>query len=129
MYRDGVVMIDKLMIEVSGASGGAGVATANAESGRAVEGEIVAVHVEYVGSPPSTTDVVIETVQSPAMPILTLTNANSDGWFYPVASVVDQDGAAVTDGYVPIVVNDAVKVTVSGANNDDGATVTIVWRG
>lgn len=122
------MMIDKQTIEVTGASGGAGSATANATGVRAIEGEIVGVYVEYLDSPPATTDVTIETVQAPAAPILTLTNANTDGWFYPVATVVDQDGAAVTDGHRPIVITDAVKVTIAGANDNDGVNVTIIWK-
>jgi hypothetical protein len=61
------------------------------------------------------------------MNILTVTNAATDGWFHPRAAEVDQS-AAVTSTYSLISVNDMVKATITGANDDDGVTVTVRWE-
>ena len=120
--------IRRTTITVTGATGGDGAATATATSSAIVDGVIVGVHVAYTGSPPSTTDLtIVEANNSPAMPILTLTNANTGGWFFPLHSVVNSDGSAITDGSQEVYVSDYVSVTIAEANNDDGATVTIVW--
>ena len=105
VYREPVV--------VTGATGGAGVATATANSGNVVNGVILAVYLTYVGTPPATTDITItEANNSPAMPVLTATNKNTDGW------------AFVNPGRA---VNDYIKVTIAQANDADGVTATIVY--
>jgi hypothetical protein len=61
-------------ISVTGATGGAGVATANAISDQPVNGLVLAVYLEYLGSPPAgTTDVaVVENASCSEMNILTV---------------------------------------------------------
>jgi len=123
-------IIDRITIEVTGATGGAGVATANATSDESIEGTIRTIYLEYVGSPPAgTTDVtIVEAYQSPATDILTITNAATDDWFFPMGAAVNQAGTAITNQGVSIVVDDYIKATITGANNDDGVTVTIVYE-
>ena len=116
-------------ITVSGSTGGAGTSTATANSAVIINGIITALYLEYTGSPPAaTTDVVlVEANNDPAMPILTVTNAATDGWFAPVHAAVDvADGAATGQGMF-VAVNDYIKATITGANDDDGVTVTIVY--
>jgi hypothetical protein len=113
-------------IEVTGAAGGAGVATATANSDEAIYGWITAVHLEYVGTPPATTDVVIvEAFNDPPQPVLTASNQATDKWFNPLAQAQGVDGVDISPG-VPIIVADIIKATISGADNDDGVTVTLV---
>lgn len=113
VYRDTVI--------VTGATGGAGVATATATTSKVVEGKVVAVYLEYTDSPPATTDVTIqEAHESPAIPVLTVTNANTDGWFYP-------DQASVNSDVEPVYTGDYLSVTIAQADNGDGVTATIVW--
>lgn len=120
--------IRRTTITVSGTTGGAGASTAYAISDDVVDGLVLAVHIAYVGSPPNTTDIIIvEANNSPAMPILTVSDANTDGWFQPMAAVEDTAGAAVSNAVQQIPVSDYVKVTVDDANDGDGAVVTIVW--
>lgn len=120
--------IQKITISATGATGGAGTATATATSTRVVNGHIVAVYVEYLDSPPATTDVTIEEGTAvPAVPILTITNAATSGWFYPRAAAVNTGNTAITNSFALIAVSDYIKVTIAQANNADGINVTIVY--
>lgn len=108
------------------AAGSSGSATATATSDEVINGLILAVHLKYTDSPPLTTDVTIaEAINSPAMPILTVTDAATDAWFQPMAAVEDTAGAAVTNAVQQIPVCDKIKVTVAGANAGDGVIVTL----
>ena len=121
----------------SGATtGGTGVSTNNNTSSHVVVGQICSIGVPYNGSPPASTDVVIATAgnNGPALTILTLTNANSDGWFHVRHKVDDESGADITyDGsnevYEKVCVADNIKVTVSQANDDDSVDVIVVYAG
>jgi len=113
---------------VTGAAGGAGAATANASSARPVIGVIHAVYLAYTSSPPGTTDVTIaEANNSPAITVLTVTNAATDGWFHPMAQAQNQTAADITNQGNPIAVSDYIQVTIAQANDDDGVTATIVY--
>ena len=119
----------------SGATtGGSGASTNNNTSSHVVVGQICSIGVTYNGSPPASTDLVIATAgnNGPALTILTLTNANSDGWFHPRHKVDDESGADVTyDGsnevYDKVCVADNIKITVSQANDDDSVDVVVVY--
>jgi len=68
----------------------------------------------------------------PALTILTLTNANSSGWFHPRHKIDDETGADITyDGtrvvYDKVCVADNIKVTIAGANSPDTAEVVVVY--
>lgn len=112
----------------TGASaGGAGVSTANATSTVPLGGILVALYVKYNDSPPSTTDVTIATLgtspSAPALTLLTLTNANTDGWFYPRALIHNTSGTASTTVYDYLPLLDKVKVTIAQANDADSVDV------
>ena len=119
----------------SGATdGGAGVSTNNNTSGHVVVGQICSIGVTYNGSPPASTDLVIATAgnNGPALTILTLTNANSNGWFHPRHIVDDNAGDDITyDGtrvvYDKVCIADNIKITVSQANDDDSVDVVVVY--
>jgi len=119
----------------SGATtGGSGASTNNNTSSHVVVGQICSIGVTYNGSPPASTDLVIATAgnNGPALTILTLTNANSDGWFHPRHKIDDESGADVTyDGsnevYDKVCVADNIKITVSQANDDDSVDVVVVY--
>ena len=115
-------------VSATGATGGAGVATANATTSMPINGYIRAVYLTYLDSPPgATTDVTIEGVQAPKVPVLTVTNAATDGWFYPMAQADNQAGADITGMGAPIAISDYVKVTIAQANDGDGVTMTLYW--
>ena len=114
--------------------GGAGASTNNNTSSHVVVGQICSIGVTYNGSPPASTDVVIATAgkNGPALTILTLTNANSDGWFHPRHVIDDATGADITyDGteevYDKVCIADNIKVTIAQANSPDTAEVVIVY--
>ncbi len=115
-------------IAVTGATGGAGVATKTGTSTRVIEGKIIAIHLEYLDSPPNTTDVTItESSNSPATPILTVTDAATNGWFYPAVIPVSVANAAITNAHRPVMIADYVSVVIAQANDADGVNATIVW--
>jgi hypothetical protein len=122
--------IRRTTITVTGATGGAGAATATANSDAPVCGIIMAVHLAYTDSPPAgTTDVTIaEATNSPAMSVLTVTDGATDGWRFPMAQAVSQAGATLTNQGYPIAVSDYLKVTIAQANDADGVVVTIVYE-
>jgi hypothetical protein len=122
-------MIRRTSVSATGAAGGAGTATATARTVSPINGVILSVHLAYLDSPPAgTTDVTIaEASNSPSMPILTVTDAATDGWFHPRAIPVSVANAAITNSYALIPVTDYVSVTIAQANNGDGVTATIFW--
>jgi hypothetical protein len=117
----------------SGAAvGGAGVATANADSAKVIEGFVVGVYVKYNGAKPGTTDVTIATKgaspEPPARSILALTNAVTDGWFYPSVQAQDTTGAALTGVYQDIPIFDYVNVKIDQGNAGDSVDVWLLLR-
>ena len=61
-------------------SGGSGASSGSGGSSDIVSGLVLAVYLTYGGSPPATTDVTIaERTNSPALPVLTKSNYNTDG--------------------------------------------------
>jgi hypothetical protein len=122
-------MVRRLTIAVTGATGGTGVATASTTTENPINGTVRAAHLTYVGSPPAaTTDVTIAGATTPALAILTITNAATDGWFYPMNQADNTVGADITNQGTPVVVDDRIKVTIAQANNADGVTAVIVYE-
>jgi hypothetical protein len=121
-------------INSGAAVGGNGVATANKDSDVKVSGKVLAVYIKYNDSPPAgTTDVVIATkgTHAPALPILTISNAATDGWFFPRAAAVSQAGAALVystgnpvEAVMPI--SDIVNVAIAQANAADNVDVWLM---
>lgn len=99
-------------------AGNAGSASGSAKSGKPVSGILLGVYVDYV-SQPATCDVTIATESAPVKTLLTLTNANTDGWFYPRYLAHGSTGTVSTTDLVYHPVNDYVVVTV--AQGDAGS--------
>ena len=121
-------------INSGAATGSSGSATNNGTSSSPVCGEICSIGITYGDSPPGTTDVTIATAgnNGPALTILTLTNANTNGWFHPRHVVDSNTGADIeyADGYSvydKVCVADNIKVTIAQANNPDTAEVVVVY--
>ena len=119
------------------AAGGAGVATANATTTNVVAGLVHAVYLQYLDSPPAgTCDVTVATagVAHPAVTILAITNAATDGWFLPRAATHSTAGAAAlyaaagTAGNDLLPIADLVKVTIAQANAGDGVNVWLLVK-
>ena len=118
-------------ISSDAAAGSAGSATANADSDIRIIGRLVGIYVQYLDSPPAgTTDVTIKTVgSSPAPPtynLLVLTNAATDGWFYPQVQIDDIAGSAISDEYTPQLVHDYINVAIAQANAADSVNVWLL---
>lgn len=109
-------------------SGGAGTSTGDATVGP-VNGRVLAIYVDY-NSDANTSDLTFATVNAPIQTILTLTNTNTDGWYYPRAGVHSTAGAAAlyAAGGQPIVesmpVDDYIKASVV---QDDNAKTINFW--
>lgn len=88
----------------------------------------MAIYLTYLDSPPAgTTDVTLTGLTSPAVTILTVANAATNGWFYPMAQAVNQANATITGMGIPIAIDDYVVLTIAQANDADGVTATILW--
>lgn len=122
------------------AVGGNGVATAAASTPDAICGRILAVHVDYLNSPPAaTTDFTLTSVADKvpgegtleAQTILTRTDTATAGWFYPRAAVDDSTGADAlyAAGFPvrePFVVYSRLTATIAQADANDEAVVTVI---
>lgn len=112
------------------AAGSAGSATNNADTSTRVVGKVVGIYVDYLDSPPATTDVTIKTKgTSPAAPtynLLVLTNANTDGWFYPQVQIHDTAGSAIAGEYTPQLVHDYLNIAIAQANAGDSVNVWLL---
>lgn len=113
-------MIRSQEIEVT-VAGSAGSATGSAKGQGPISGLLKAIYVDYT-SQPATCDV---TITSDGQALLTLTNANTDGWFYPRTQIDDTAGSAISAQYDAIPVDDYINVAV--AQGDAGSvTVTVL---
>jgi hypothetical protein len=123
-----MINVIKLTATLSGTTGSAtGTATSEAE----IRGEICAIHFDYVNVSHSTTDVAVTTAGTghAAMPIVTRTNSNTDGWLYPAYDAVGQAGTSHGHTARPIIIADKIKVDVSeSTNNTSSVVVTVIYR-
>jgi len=113
------------------AVGGNGVATANQTSTAILNGVLYGIYVKYLDSPPAgTTDVTIATAgvgnSAPAQTLLTITDAATDGWFYPRVNIDTDAGAAIATQYDRFAVDDLIKVTIAQANAGDYVQVWLL---
>jgi hypothetical protein len=125
-------MIRRVKIPTITTVGSNGSATGNDVTPIPIVGRILAVYIDYT-SQPSTTDVTLATIEAPVKTILTVTDTNSDGWFYPRTAVHSAAGAAVTyDGTRPIYdsvpVADIVKATVAQGDSAKTVDITIEYE-
>lgn len=116
------------------AAGSAGSATANSTTSNPIAGKVHAVYIQYLDSPPNTTDITIASSGNahPAMTILSVTDAATNGWWYPRAATHSTAGAAALYAGSGTAVNDrvaiadTVKVTIAQANAGDGVNVWLL---
>lgn len=118
-------------INSGAATGGAGAAGANADTTTTVTGLLVAVYVKYIDSPPAgTTDVVVKTKgtdpSAPSLTLLSITDAATDGWFYPRANIHNTSGTAQTSTWTLLPVYDMINVAIAQANNNDNIDVWLL---
>lgn len=119
------------------AAGAAGSATSNATTSTVIAGKVYGVYLDYLDSPPAATcDVTVATsgVAHPAVAILSIANAATDGWWYPRAATHSTAGAAALYAGGGTAVNDllpiadTVKVTIAQADAGDGVNVWLLME-
>lgn len=81
----------KIRVSVAGSNGSA---TGSGESGQPVNGKLIALHIDYT-TQASTADVTIATKSAPIQTLLTITDSNTDAWYYPRAALHGTTGAAL----------------------------------
>lgn len=113
-------------INTPAATGGAGVAAATGYSSQPVSGIVAQVYIQYNDAPPATTDVGVKTKGAagvlPSIPLITLSNANTDGVFTPKTPTYTPAGA-LDGGTANFVINDIIQVDIAGANDGDSVSV------
>lgn len=114
-------MIETFTISVT-VAGSAGSATGSGRSMAPANGKVVAVHLDYT-TQPATTDVTVAS-EGPAQTLLTITNANTDAWFYPRQLMDGTNGADLTGVYDALPV--AGYLTVAVAQGDPGSVVATI---
>jgi len=111
-------MISRFKLSVT-TVGVAGSATASATTSAPINGRLLAVHCDFGATAHANTDTTIATTSSPTTTILTLTDTNTDGWYYPkhaihgstgTALVLNSDDDPMVDDYY---LDDYIKVTLA----------------
>lgn len=79
--------------------------------------ELLAVYIDY-GAAPSTTDLVLKAIGGDLadVTVLTLTNINTDGWYYPRVQKHDNTGSAITGDYDRPVIHNNLLATLAQAD-------------
>ena len=127
-------MIDRVQFTTGAAAGDDGSATSTGYSSP-IAGEILAVHVAYLDSPPAgTTDFTLSDEDDPASEsIISLTDTATDIKIYPRRVTEKNDGTDIlyTTGeevFEPYVVHGRLEATIAQANASDYCTVTVWYR-
>lgn len=115
----------------SGAAVGAdGAATINKDTNIRFCGRMAGIYIKYNGDKPATNDVIIKTTgtNAPSITFLTLTNKNTDGWFFPRMIPddllgVDLAALAIAE---PIPFDDFVNISLAQSNTDDSIDVYLL---
>lgn len=115
--------IEKFEIKVS-TTGSSGSASGSGHAAMPI-GELVAVHLNFdATNAPSTMDTTLTAPGNPAsLTILTLTDVNTDGWYFPKVQDHNNVGAAVTGSYSKPLIHNGLDIAVAQA---DAGTDTVV---
>lgn len=108
-------------------TGSAGSASGTTDSTLPISGILVGVRIDYHASAPATTDVTITELNGLERTLLTVSNTNSDGVYYPFVELQDTSGAG-QGNYAPQVLSSS-RIRVSVAQADaltDAVVVTLV---
>lgn len=112
------------------AVGADGAATNNFSTDAVLQGVLLGAYVKYNDTPPNTTDVVIKTLGTengapPSLTLLTLTNKNTDGYFYPRITPDDTSGVDLSALTIlePAPFSGKINISIAGANAGDSVDV------
>ncbi len=119
--------IEKFEIKITTA-GSAGSASGSGHAATPI-GQLVAMHLNFT-SQPSTTDVTVTAPGNPAaLTLLTLTNVNTDAWYFPKTQDHDNTGAGITGSYSDPLLHQGVDISVAqGDAVSDGLIATLYVR-
>ena len=127
-------MIDRIQWSTGAAVGSAASATATGYSAH-IAGEILAVHVAYLDSPPAaTTDFTLSDEGDPASEsIITLVDGATNQKIYPRRVTEKNEGTDILyvtgeEVHEPYVVHGRLKATIAQTDADDSVTVTVWYR-
>lgn len=109
------MVIEKHTLKVT-TTGSAG--TATGESSLALPiGRLVGLYLNFHASAPSTTDTIISSPGNPASKtILTLTNINTDAWYFPKEQDDNDVGAAVSGSYSDPLIHSNLLIALAQAD-------------
>lgn len=112
-------------INTGKAVGADGAATIAKDTPDHVKGIIRGIGVKYNGDKPATADLTIagKGTDCLAKPILTVTDGNTDKWFFPKELIDTIAGVEVAANYTDIAVHDIVTITLAQSNTDDTVDV------
>jgi hypothetical protein len=108
------------------ATGSAGAATGTGITDSFIRGRLLAIHVDYGAGGVSTTDITF-TLASPALTLLTLTDANTDAWYYPAIELTGATGSGFTV-YDRTPISGQLSIAAAGSNAGTVAVITF-WYG
>jgi hypothetical protein len=121
----GVGRIAEYVVSVT-TTGSAGSATGSADT-PSLDGEVIAVRLDYHASAPASTKVDIDEVGGSARKILNKAASATDVTHFPHQAVQDNTGAAITGGYERFLLDGRkLRVTVTLSNALTGAVVATI---
>jgi hypothetical protein len=115
----------KLTLTVSGT-------TATATSTRPIMGELYAVGVEYASGTNATTDLTLKVVGNdgmPDLPLLTVADNATSGWYYPRGAAVNTSNSAITNSFVCLPLHGKIQANVAQSTDTKVITVTLLYEG
>ena len=90
--------------------------------------ELVAVHFDFHASAPATLDTTLSSSGNPAaQTFLTLTNVNTDAWYFPKLQKHDNVGAAITGDYADPVVHGNLLLDLAQADALTNCVVATIY--
>jgi hypothetical protein len=110
-------------------SGSAGTSTGSGIVVDKIDGWVIGIYMDVPGGAPATLDMVVtEATQQAKQAVLTKNNFNADSWFYPrnPAHAV-ADGAVIAGQSLPVIVDDTLLISLTGADDNQYYTITVLW--
>lgn len=107
-------MIETYKVEVT-TTGEDASAVGSGYTERPIRGKLIDIYLDYAGTAPNTTDVVI-TDEEIGHTLLSAANNATDGLYSPRTKPVDSANAAITNAHDKFSVNGLIKIAVAGSN-------------
>lgn len=105
--------------------------TGSGDSPRPMNGELLAIHLDYASGTNATTDATITLIGDanlPAMTLLTVTDNATDGWYFPRAAAVNTSNSAITNSFVCLPLSGQVRLGLAQSTDTKTVTITVVYE-